>query len=127
MSSENLKLAHIINAPEIKPQTTSNIFVGLAKNPEMKLINSTVNTIMKFEVNEINPSTSAVISEYEDEFFFEEFEISLGDYFNSYPLAETTFSKKWSSFNESSEKIATFQLNYKTVEAAIKGLVKHFG
>jgi len=127
LSSENLKLAHIINAPEIKPLTSSNIFVGLAKNPEMKLISSTVTTMMKFEANEINLSTNTLISEYDDEFFFEEFEISLGDYFTSYALTESSFMKLWNSFEESQETASTYQLNYKTVEAAIKGLIKHFG
>ena len=127
LSSENLKLAHIINAPEIKPLTSSNIFVGLAKNPEMKLISSSVTTVMKFEANEINLSTNTLISEYDDEFFFEEFEISLGDYFTSYPLTDTSFAKRWASFEEAQETASTYQLNYKTVEAAIKGLIKHFG
>lgn len=122
-----MKLAHIIPAPEIKPLTTSNIFVGLAKNPEMKVISSTVSTIMKFEANEINLSTNALISNYEDEFFFEEFEITIGDYFNSFPLNDVTFNKKWNAFPEQLEVAATYQLNYKTVEAAIKGLIKHFG
>jgi len=101
--------------------------VGLAKNPELKFISSNVSTILKFEANELNPSTNALVSEYDDEFFFEEFEITIGDYFSSYMLSDATFKKKWGEFDDSEEVSATFQLNYKTVEAAIKGLVKHFG
>lgn len=127
LSSENIKLAHIINAPEIKPLNTSNILVGLAKNPELKLISSTVATVFKYEANEINLSTNAIISSYEDEFFFEEFDINLGDYFSSYNISDTTFAKKWASYPDSQEISSTFQLNYKTVETAIKGLIKHFG
>lgn len=127
LSTGNLKLAHIIQAPEIKPLTSSNIFVGLAKNPELKVISSNVSTIMKYEVNEINLSTKSVVSTYEDEFFFEDFEISIGDYFNPVPLSDTAFSKNWDSFTESRETSSTYQLNYKTVEAGIKGLIKHFG
>lgn len=127
LSTENLKLAHIIPAPEIKPLTTSNIFVGLAKNPELKVISSNVSTVMKYEVNEINLSANSVVSSYEDEFFFEDFEISIGDYFNSVPLSDISFTKHWDSFTEAREISSTYQLNYKTVEAAIKGLIKHFG
>ena len=127
LSSENIKLAHILEASEIRPQTTSNIFVGLAKNPELKFIPSNISTILKFEANEINLSNNSVASQYDDEFFFEDFEITIGDYFSSYPLVDATFKKAWGEFDDSEEVSATYQLNYKTVEAAIKGLVKHFG
>ncbi len=38
INSEDLKIAHIISSTVIKPLTKGTIFVGIAKNPELKVI-----------------------------------------------------------------------------------------
>lgn len=124
-TSEDLKVFHLLNAPEIKPETTSNIFVGIAKNEKMKLATTNIISFLKFEVNEINLTTKAVLANYEDEFQLEDFEISLGDYVAPLTLINNTFTLMWESLNGTEEE-ETYQLQYKTLESAIKGLLKHF-
>jgi hypothetical protein len=49
-SSENLKVAHEIPALEIKPEKSSNVLIGVAKNPEYRLITTTSVNILTFKV-----------------------------------------------------------------------------
>ena len=51
----------MVVAEEIQTNQTSNIFVGILKNPEMKVIASTATVILQFKVLENN-------TEYFDEY-----------------------------------------------------------
>jgi len=82
---------------------------------------------MKFTGIKINSSTKAVLTTYEDEFQTEDFEIVVSEYFLGKMFVPEDFEKEWNAFDSLLEKNGSFQLPYKTVELAVKGLIAHFG
>lgn len=68
IKSENIQEDQTVPALQIDPNTTSNILVGLQFNSELKLAASSIQTIMKFTVKELNATNDKVISTYDDEF-----------------------------------------------------------
>jgi len=45
-ASENLKMAHTMPADSIKADETSNILIGVAKNPDICIVSSQVSSIL---------------------------------------------------------------------------------
>ncbi len=120
-------MAHTLTVLEIAPNTTSNILVGVARNPDMRIVTTTANCFLKFLVNEINPQTKATIASYDDEYQLEDLELTVSDYINTFHFTKPSFQQAWESFDSSLEQVQSYQLQYKTLELAMAGLVKHFG
>ena len=64
----NLQVHTIVPALNIEPESASNVLVGLHMNPKLRLISTSISTIMHFGVRETNLSTGKVISDYTDEY-----------------------------------------------------------
>jgi hypothetical protein len=54
-------------------------------------------------------------------------EFAVADYVNALALPNKAFSLEYENLTDAQEYTQSYQLSYKTVDAAIKGLVKHFG
>ncbi len=82
-----------------------------------------ISSFLKFEVNEINPDTKKIVSSYEDEYQLDDFELNLGDWVCEWAVGKG-WMELWNVIEDQEEE--NYQLEAKTVETAIKGILKHF-
>jgi hypothetical protein len=68
-----------VPAAVIEPEGASNVLVGVHVNPELRLVSSTVSSIMHFGVKEMKGGK--VVSSYNDEYQLEDFTIAYSEYF----------------------------------------------
>ncbi|CAD8045387.1 unnamed protein product [Paramecium sonneborni] len=118
IKNQNLQFERIVPAKQIQPQCVSNILVGLQFNPNLRLVQSNIQSILTFTVNENGTS-------YQDEYQTEDFMITYSDFFLPIQWFKK-FQNEWESLKQQ-EMSATYQLDYKNTDIAIKELVKHFG
>lgn len=123
--TEDLGVKQMVLLKQIKSNETGSIFVTVAKNPEFKIIMANVQSFLKYKVQEFSGNTKT--AEYEDEYQLEDFSINVTDYFKPTTIpVDKKFEHVWKNLQGSEQK-ASYELQYQTLEAAIKGLVKHFG
>jgi len=123
--TDDLKTMQIISINQIKTNDTSSVFVTVAKNPEFKIIIANVSSFLKFRIAEFSGNTK--VSEYDDEYQLEDFSITVSDYIQPASLSvERKFDAIWKGL-AGAEQEASYQLEYKTLESAIEGLIRHFG
>jgi hypothetical protein len=60
-NTEHLKVEHQIVAENIPAGESSNVLIGVARNPEMRVVPASVKNVLKFTFNEDGTS-------YEDDF-----------------------------------------------------------
>ena len=70
LESDDLKIMQVISVNQIKTNDTASVFVTIAKNPELKVVITTVNSFMKFRIAEF--SGTSKVSEYDDEYQLDE-------------------------------------------------------
>lgn len=83
-----------------------------------------ISSFLKFEVNELNNDTKKLVATYDDEYQLDDFELSLGDWVGTWNVGKK-WGEMWNVMDDAEEE--TFQIEYKSIEAAIKGVVRHFG
>jgi len=123
--TDDLKVMQVISLKQIKSGETGSVFITVAKNPEFKMIMSNVQGFLKFKVQEFSGNTKT--AEYDDEYQLEDFTINVSDYLRPTAIpVDKKFDSVWKTMQGEEQK-ASYELEYKTLEAAIKGLIKHFG
>ena len=116
-ASENLKVSSILTCKEIKPQSTGTLYLIFSKF--VPVFSASISLSLGFNVTEGSAS-------YDDEYQLEDIEISISDMFS--PLLITSFDKHFESFFTAQDEVTeTYQVEYKSLEAAISELIKHFG
>lgn len=121
---EILQVYNKISNSRISNGAEGKIFVCLQKNPELKIAATEVKTEIKFKAQVLEGDEIA--NEYDDEFNCEPTVIKLSDFMTGVPLRKGEFKELWTSsgFATKQEK---YKLDYKTVDAAVSQIVKHFG
>lgn len=94
-NSESLSFIHMIPAKEIKPNSTSDIFLGLSVASDEHFIAATFNSLMKFRVKETQGSK---VTQYEDEYPLDDFNLTFTDYMVPQYLPKGSFSQVWDTF-----------------------------
>lgn len=122
-NSESLNFIHLIPAKEIKPNSTSDIFLGLSMPNDEHFTTATFNSLMKYRMKE---TQGAKVTQYEDEYPLEDFNLTFTDYMVPQYLPKGSFVQNWDGF-QTKEIAATYQLNYPNTQAAAKEIQKHFG
>lgn len=123
--TDDLKVMQMVSLKQIKSNDTGSIFITIAKNPEFKIIMANVQSFLKFKVTEYSGNNKT--AEYDDEYQLEDFSINVCDYFRPTTIpVDKKFELVWKNLQGAEQK-ASYELQYQTLEAAIKGLVKHFG
>jgi coatomer protein complex subunit gamma len=127
-SNENLKIMTGTSVNEIKGGDSGNAYVVIAKNPELRVIPFTAtDCFLKFKARDVGADGKPKGAEYEDEYQLEEVTLGVNDYMQSLILTgDKKFEKSWQELGGSQQE-ASYQLSYKTLDSAIKSLVKHFG
>lgn len=124
--TDDLKMMQVISLKQIKSGETGSVFVTVAKNPEFKIVMSTVQSFLKFRVSEYTSGGNKT-AEYEDDYQLEDFSVNVNDYLKPAPIpVDKKFENVWKGMQGAEQK-ASYELQYQTLEAAIKGLTKHFG
>lgn len=124
-NNDQLQVVTIIPATQIDFDSSANSLIGLQINPDIKMVQTQIECVMNFTVKEINLSTEKVITQYQDDYQLEDF----GIYYRDFLVAEDVKNKfqiEWEQFNVL-EQQATYQLEYKNIDVAIKEIIKHFG
>jgi len=123
--SEVLQTVQVISVKEIKTNTSASVLVSIAKHPEYKIVVCNFQAFLKYTVVEyVGGKQSA---EYEDEYQLEDFQTIVSDYLQPKAIpSDKKYEAVWKAF-PGVESEASYQLDYKTLESAIKGLKKHFG
>ena len=81
IKNTNIQPHFIVPASKIDPESSSNILVGLQINPDIRLTACLVQGVLNFTIKEVNPSTGKVISEYNDNYQLEDFNIAFSEFF----------------------------------------------
>lgn len=125
--SELLKTVQVLSINQIKTGESASIFVTLAKHPEYKIVTVSISSFLKFKITEFAADGKTKQAEYDDEYQLDDFQITVADYIQPVALpVDRSFDSVWKSL-QGTEQDASYQLEYKTLDAAIKGLIKHFG
>lgn len=74
-------------------------------------------------MNELNVDTKKVIASYDDEYQIDDFELNLGDWVGTWNVGKK-WEEMWIVMDDAEEE--NFQIEYKSIEAAMKGVVRHF-
>ncbi|KRX03144.1 Coatomer/clathrin adaptor appendage, Ig-like subdomain [Pseudocohnilembus persalinus] len=123
--SENLQEQHSVPVDIIQAEESSNVLIGVARNPEEKIIPTQVQNILHFEVEELNPD-GTVATSYEDEFQIDDFSISTNEYFTKAPLEKGKFNLKWEAHSGEVAK-SSFLLHYQNTDFTVKEIIKLLG
>lgn len=115
-NSESINFIHLIPAKEIKPNSTSDIFLGLSSGDDDYFPAATFNSLMKYRMKE---SQGGKVTQYEDEYPLEDFNLTFTDYMVPQYLPKGTFAQTWENF-KAKEITANYQLNYPNTQAAAK-------
>ena len=93
-NSESLNFIHLIPAKEIKPNSTSDIFLGLSAANDEHFTTATFNSLMKYRMKE---TQGTKVTQYEDEYPLEDFNLTFTDYMVPQYLPKGTFAQNWDS------------------------------
>lgn len=126
LEEENITEQFIVNANVINPLETNSVYVTFTLTPNAKIVLFSAQCFLQYTVEEINQATKAVTSSYEDEYQIDDLEICASDYFLGKKYISENFDTDWEAMKAKLEKNGSFQLQYKTVELAIKGIINNF-
>ena len=72
LDTDGLQMMQVISVNQIKTNETASVFVTIAKDPEQKIVISTIASFLKFRIAELSGDGKTKITEYEDEYQLEE-------------------------------------------------------
>lgn len=117
----------IIPVPLLKSDEPGTVYVSFAKPADDGFPVASFTNVLKFQLREINPTTSEPEeSGYDDEYQVEDLELTGADYV--VPAFAGSFDNIWSSIDGGDEAEETLQLsNAKSISDAVESLVKALG
>jgi coatomer protein complex subunit gamma len=124
--NEYISFFNAISQHEIEPNSAGSTFINLKKD-NCFLVSAEFEALLTF----IAVVTNGVeeLNSYQDEFHLENFEIKTSDFVCKYPfeVSLSQFQNSWEDFKNSSPQAQNYQLDFKTIDAAIQALVQIFG
>jgi len=117
---------NIISQTSIESGATGKTFINLRKANSF-LISSEFESVLHFTAVVMNGKEE--LNSYQDEFHLENFEIKTSDFVCKFPFEVSLpqFQNSWDDFKNSEPQTQNYQLDFKTIDAAIAALIQIYG